>query len=178
MDVDLASLLTVNESPLELVLRGTLMYWFLLLIFRFVLRRDPGAVGVADILFVVIVADASQNALSGSYDTVAEGFILVGTLVFWNFSLDWASYRWPLVHKLTEPQRVPLVKAGKVLMRNLRKEYLTREDLDAQLRQAGIDDIGKVRAAFLESDGKFSVLQYEEQGSQRPAGGKDLPGAD
>jgi hypothetical protein len=42
MNPDLLSLLTVNESPLELMLRGTMMYWFLLLVFRFILRRDPG----------------------------------------------------------------------------------------------------------------------------------------
>ena len=178
MNVDLASLLTVNESPLELVLRGTMMYWFLLLIFRFVLRRDPGAVGVADILFVVIIADASQNAMSGSYDTVAEGFILVGTLVFWNFSLDWASYRWKLIHKLIEPAPVPLIREGRVLARNLRKEYLTREDLDAQLRQAGVDNIGKVRAAYLESDGKFSVVLFQDQDSPRAPDDKELPGAE
>ena len=155
------------------------MYWFLLLIFRFVLRRDAGALGVADILFVVIIADASQNAMSGSYDTVGEGFILVSTLVFWNYALDWASYRWPLFHKLTQPAPVLLVKAGKVVMRNLRREYLTPDDLDAQLRLSGIDDVRQVRAAYLEGDGKLSVLTYAQTGqSERPNRDTRLPGAD
>jgi len=160
--MDVATLFAIRVSPLELILRGTLMYWFLLLIFRFVLRRDPGALGVADILFVVIIADASQNAMSGSYETVAEGCILVGTLVFWNYTLDWASYRWKAIRTLTEPAPVPLVKAGRVLLRNLRKEYLTLEDLQAQLRLSGIDDVGRVRAAYLEGDGKLSVLAYDD----------------
>ena len=59
------------------MLRGTLVYWLLFLIFRFLLRRDVGAVGIADILLLVIVADAAQNAMSGGYDTFAEGAILV-----------------------------------------------------------------------------------------------------
>lgn len=164
--MDVSALFAIHVSPLELVLRGTLMYWFLLLIFRFVLRRDPGSFGVADLLMVVVIADASQNAMSGSYDTVAEGCILIASLVFWNYALDWASCRWPLVHKLTEPPPLQLIKAGRVLGRNLRKEFLTREDLEAQLRQAGIDDIGTVRAAYLEGDGKLSVLRYD---SSRPA---------
>jgi uncharacterized membrane protein YcaP (DUF421 family) len=133
---------------------------------------------VADILFVVIIADASQNALSGSYTTVAEGFVLVGTLVFWNFALDWASYRWKPIHKLTEPDPVPLVKAGRVIARNLRKEYLTRADLDAQLRQAGVDDINKVRAAFLESDGKFSIILFDSSDPLRAPKDRGLPGAE
>jgi len=177
--VDIAALFAIHTSPLELMLRGTLMYWFLLLIFRFVLRRDPGALGVVDILFVVIIADASQNAVSGSYETVAEGFVLVGTLAVWNFLLDWASYRWKAVHALIEPPPVPLIKAGRMLMRNLRKEYLTVEDLLAQLRLAGIDDISRVRAASLESDGKLSVLEYGDHDKHKPgAGGGGLPGAD
>jgi uncharacterized membrane protein YcaP (DUF421 family) len=165
--MDLSHLFEIHVSPLELIARGTLMYWLLLLIFRFVLRRDPGALGVADILFVVIVADASQNAFSGGYQTVAEGFIVVSTLVFWNYTLDWASIHWKVVHKLTEPDPLQLVKDGQMIMRNLRKEFLTREDVEAQLRQAGIDDVGKVRAAFLEGDGKLSVLT-SEGGERQP----------
>lgn len=165
--MDFAALFSIHVSPLELFARGTLMYWFLLLIFRFVLRRDTGSFGVADILLVVIIADASQNAMSGGYETVAEGFILVGTLVFWNYALDWASFRWEAIHKLTEPDPLPLVKDGQMLMRNLRKEFLTAADVEAQLRQAGVDDVGKVRAAFLEGDGKLSVLKFEEGESQR-----------
>ncbi len=173
----LAPLFAMQTPPLELMLRGTLMYWFLLLVFRFVLRRDPGSLGVADILFVVIVADASQNAMAGEYQTISGGMVLVGTLVFWNYLLDWAACRSPLIHKLTEPAPLQLVKAGRALNRNLRKEFLTREDLDAQLRQAGIDDIRQVRAAYLEGDGKFSVLKYE-RGQPSPAEeGAGLPGS-
>lgn len=174
--MDASTLFAVHVSPLELMLRGTLMYWFLLLIFRFVLRRDPGSFGVADILMVVIIADASQNALSGSYDTVAEGCILVATLVFWNYALDWAGYRWKLVQKLTEPPPLQLVKDGRVLGRNLRKELLTLDDLKGQLREAGVEDIASVRAAYLEGDGKLSVLRYEPGQPPRQDPHEGLPG--
>ncbi|HEY8877941.1 MAG TPA: YetF domain-containing protein [Roseateles sp.] len=175
--MDASTLFAVHVSPLELMLRGTLMYWFLLLIFRFVLRRDPGSFGVADILMVVIIADASQNAMSGSYDTVAEGFILVATLVAWNYLLDWAGYHWKLAQKLTEPPPLQLIKDGRVLGRNLRKELLTLDDLKSQLREAGVEDIGSVRTAYLEGDGKLSVLRYEAGQSPRQDPHEGLPGA-
>ncbi len=174
--MDLDTFFAMHVSPLELILRGTLMYWFLLLIFRFVLRRDPGSLGIADILLVVIIADASQNAMAGEYQTVAEGMTLVGTLVFWNYALDWAAYRWKWAHKLTEAPPLQLIKAGRPLNRNLRKEFLTREDLDGELRQAGIDDIRKVRAAYLEGDGKFSVLTYAQGQGPSKQEGDGLPG--
>jgi uncharacterized membrane protein YcaP (DUF421 family) len=71
----------IAVNPLELVIRGTLVYWFLFLVFRFVLRRDAGSIGIADLLLLVLVADASQNAMSASYTTVAEGAVLVGTII-------------------------------------------------------------------------------------------------
>lgn len=172
----MAELFALHMSPRELFARGTLMYWFLLLIFRFVLRRDPGSLGVADILLVVIIADASQNAMAGGYETMAEGWVLIATLVFWNYALDWASYRWPLVHRLTEPPPLQLVKHGQMLPHNLRRQFLTREDLQAQLRQAGVEDIGRVRAAYLEADGKLSVLTFEP-GERRPPKPDGPPGA-
>ena len=67
-------------SPWELILRGTLIYWFLFLLFRFFLRRDAGSLGLADILVVVLVADAAQNGMSGEYKSVGEAMVLVGTI--------------------------------------------------------------------------------------------------
>ena len=65
--MDWTGLLRFEMNPWELVLRGTLMYWFIYLLFRFVLRRDVGSIAIADILLLVLIADASQNALAGGY---------------------------------------------------------------------------------------------------------------
>ncbi len=73
---DLGALFGFHVHPLEIVLRGSAVYWFLFLLFRFVLRRDAGALGIADILLLVLIADASQNAMAGGYDTIAEGVLL------------------------------------------------------------------------------------------------------
>src|ERR1044072_5697436 len=93
----LQDLFSIHVPVLELGVRGTLVYWLLLAVFRFVLRRDVGAVGIADILLLVIVADAAQNAMSGGYDTFAEGAVLVCTIVGWNWLLDVLSWRFSWV---------------------------------------------------------------------------------
>ena len=66
--MDWAWLVEFKVPAWELILRGSVMYWLLFLFFRVVLRRDVGAVGVADVLLVVLIADASQNAMTGGYD--------------------------------------------------------------------------------------------------------------
>src|SRR5262245_57214945 len=72
------------ESPLEMVVRGSAMYWFLFLLFRVVIRRRVGAVGIGDVLLLVIIADAAQNAMAGEYRSVSDGIVLVSTIVGWN----------------------------------------------------------------------------------------------
>jgi uncharacterized membrane protein YcaP (DUF421 family) len=175
--VNLAHLFVFHVSALELVTRGTLIYWFLFLLFRFLLRRDAGGVGIADILLVVLVADASQNAMAGSYDTVSEGAVLVSTLIAWNYLLDWASFRFPWVAKLVQPPPLLLIDRGRILSRNLRQEFLTREDLDAQLRLNGITSPAEVKSAYMESDGKFSVIRFGSRARRPPPDRERTPGA-
>lgn len=148
------------EVPVwEIVLRGTLVYWFLFLIFRFIVRRDVGSVAIADVLLLVLIADASQNAMAGGYKTVSEGALLVATIVSWNYLLDWASFRFEWVRRLAEPPPLPLVWRGRILYRNLRKEFLPVEELKAHLRQKGIEDLSQVKVAYMESDGSLSVIR-------------------
>ena len=172
----MADVFDLRVSIPELVLRGTLVYWLLFAIFRFILRRDVGAVGIADILLLVIIADASQNAMAGGYTTFSEGAILVLTIVAWNWLLDWASYHFALVRRLAEPPKLQLVIRGVPQRRNLRREFITMQELEAKLREQGIDKMSDVKAAYLEADGQISVLKNSPEDprgvrGKRTAGG-------
>jgi uncharacterized membrane protein YcaP (DUF421 family) len=138
------------------------MYWFLFLIFRVVLRRDVGSVGVADVLFVVLVADASQNAMTGGYVSVAEGAVLVATLIGWNLLLDWLAFRFAWAYRLVEPQPLLLIRRGRVQHKHLRAEMITLAELRGQLRQHGVESFDEVKAAWFESDGQISVIKRED----------------
>jgi len=152
----LADLFRVHVSIPELMLRGTLVYWLLFVIFRFILRRDVGAVGIADILLLVIVADAAQNAMSGGYDTFSEGAILVLTIVGWNWLLD--------------------MRQGVPQRHHLRREFITLEELNEKLREQGIENIADVKVAYLEGDGQISVIRNPPSRAPK-APGHGLPGA-
>jgi uncharacterized membrane protein YcaP (DUF421 family) len=171
----IADLFEVHVPVLELVLRGTLVYWLLFLIFRFLLRRDVGAVGIADILLLVIVADAAQNAMSGGYDTFSEGAILVSTIVGWNWLLDMLAYRFKAVRRFSSPGRLTLIKQGALQRRNLRREYITLDELHEKLREQGIEEIADVKVAYLEGDGQISVIRNSPPESKPKA--RNLPGA-
>ncbi len=157
--IDWDDMFNLSLPLAEILIRGSAMYWFLFLIFRFVVRREVGAVGIADILILVIVADAAQNAMAGEYTSVTDGMTLVGTLIGWNLLLDWLSYVSPLFRRLAEPGPLRLVDNGVIQRRNMRKEFITVEELWSKLREEGVESLSEVKLAFMESDGQISVIK-------------------
>lgn len=91
-----------DSSVAEMVLRGTLTYWFLFLILR-LFRRPTGQLGIADVLLITILADASQNAMGGSYESISSGFVLIATIVFWDRPIDHLAYRYRWFTPVAEP---------------------------------------------------------------------------
>jgi uncharacterized membrane protein YcaP (DUF421 family) len=81
LNVDWAELFVPSASVVETILRGTLVYWFLFLIFRLIIKRDIGSVAVSDLIVVVIIADAAQNAVAADYKSITDGLILISTIV-------------------------------------------------------------------------------------------------
>lgn len=165
--MDWSSLFGLSLSPLEMVVRGSAIYWFLFLILRVVLRRDVGAFGAADILLIVLIADASQNAMAGEYKSITDGLILITTIVGWNYLIDWAAFHSPRVAALLESPPLLLVHYGRILHRNLRRELITTDELMSKLRERGIEDIAQVKAARLESSGEVSVITIDAPTAQR-----------
>jgi uncharacterized membrane protein YcaP (DUF421 family) len=161
MNIQWDELTSFSVSPLEIVLRGTLVYLFLFIFFRFVLRRDTGSVGVSDFLLVVIVADASQNGMSGDADTVPDALLLVSTLMAWNYLIDMASYRSARLRALLQPPPLKLVEHGRLLRRNMRKEFVTPDEIQAKLRENGIASLDDVATMTMESDGEISVVRRQ-----------------
>ena len=162
-DIDWVELFSFSMAPLEIFVRGSIMYWFLFAIFRFVLRRGASAVGIGDFLFVVIVADAAQNAMAGDSKTLADGIALVSTLISWNVLLDFLNYRFLFIRRLTEPTPLLLVKDGKMLRNNMRREYVTQDELEAKLRGEGIEHLSQVKSMHLEVDGEITVVPKEKK---------------
>jgi uncharacterized membrane protein YcaP (DUF421 family) len=158
MHVSWEKLFTFSVSPLELVVRGTLIYLLLFAMFRVFKRRETGALSIADLLVVVLVGEASQNGMTAGYETVADAGLLVVTIFTWNFGMDWLGSRVPLVERLIRPAPVVLVREGKVQHRNMRREMITVEELMSQVREQGTDELAQVKLACMEPDGSISVV--------------------
>lgn len=165
MDVtDMQEIFALQAGFTEMIVRGTTMYWVLYALLRISGRRDLGSLGVADMLVLVLVADAAGNAMSGDSYSLGDGIIVVTTIVGWSYFLDRISYYVPALRRVLEPQRVCLVRDGHVIVSGLRREHISRSELMEQLRLKGVDSLAKVKRAYLESTGEFSVIQAQGAG--------------
>ena len=87
--IDWAHLLVPTVALGEIILRGSLVYLLIFALMRVTLKREAGSLALPDLLMIVLVADAAQNAMATEYRSVTEGVVLVATIVGWNYALDW-----------------------------------------------------------------------------------------
>jgi uncharacterized membrane protein YcaP (DUF421 family) len=155
--VDWQQLFVPSQPVLETIIRGSATYLSLFVLLR-LFRRQTGSLGPADLLVLLLIADASQNAMAGEYQAITDGLILVATIVAWEYVLDWLSFYVPQFGKLIDRQPLKVVEDGKVIHDHLRRELMTEDELLSQMRQKGIDGFAAVKRSFIEGDGSISVI--------------------
>ncbi|SFU56095.1 DUF421 domain-containing protein [Nitrosospira multiformis] len=168
--IDWLRLFGFSVNPAEIILRGTVIYWFIFLLFRLVLHRDVGAIAIADVMLLVLIADAASNGMSGNYDSITDGCLLIATLAGWNYLLDLLSFHFPSIRRIVQLPPLALIQNGKIQRKAMRRELITTEELKSKLREQGIEDFSEVKMAHLEEDGEISILRND---AREP---KNLPG--
>ena len=166
--VDWGSAFGFDTALLEIFLRGSIVYLTLFFLLRLVLRREAGGLGITDLLVIVLIADAVQNAMAGEYHSIADGLLLGATIIFWSWALDWLAYHWAPFGRFVHPRPLQVVKDGTLLRANLRKELLTEDDVMAEVRQQGLEELSQVKDVFVEFDGRMSVISRDEEPKKKP----------
>ena len=145
----------------ESFLRGTLVYFGILILFRVVLKRQAGGVGLPDIMLAVLVSECVSSSINANANSVPNGLAAAGALLFWSYAIDRAAYRWPWLARRLDPPPVPLIEDGRLLRENMARERVTEAELCEHLRLNGVDDPAKVKSARIEAGGAVSVIEKE-----------------
>jgi uncharacterized membrane protein YcaP (DUF421 family) len=172
-NIDWQSIFVPQESLLAMVVRGTLMYLGMFILLR-VFRRQAGSVSIADLLLIVIIADAAQNGMAGEAKSVTEALVLIGVIIFWDYLIDWLGFKSEVMSRVLEPQPLILIENGRMVRKNMDREMITEDELMGQLREQGIEDITQVKKCCLESNGEFSIIRND---GERKKGNKKDKGA-
>jgi uncharacterized membrane protein YcaP (DUF421 family) len=155
----------------EYILRAVLIYVFLLVLLRLTGRRQVGQLAPFDLVLLLVLSNAVQNAMNGGDNSLLGGLILAVTLVVLNYGLGVATYRSKRLERLVEGRPEVLVHNGKLFPKVLARANITHHELDAALRHAGYASVEEVRYVVLENNGSITVVPHEPTNHDaQPAG--------
>ncbi len=157
------TLFDLGAPAWELVLRAVVIYVGLLLAFRLFGKREVGQFTLHDIVFVLLVANAVQPAVTGPDTSLGGGLVIITTLAVLNFAVS----RVPLLQRFLVQQPTVLVRDGRYQDSAMNDEGVDRDEIQMAMREHGVDRIEQVKLAVLEVDGGISIIEKDGQGRGR-----------
>lgn len=148
----------------EFVLRGVVVYFLLLLMLRLSGKRTVGQFTPFDLIVVVLLGNAVQNSLIGEDASLPGGLILAATLIACNWLVGFATARSRRLNRLAEGDPVLLGRDGTLFESVLRRENISRLDIEEALRDNGVDSMEDAALVTLEVDGTITVVRRDSGG--------------
>jgi uncharacterized membrane protein YcaP (DUF421 family) len=143
---------------MDLVIRATVVFFFIFLVTRIVGRRQLSSLEPFDLILLVVLGDLVQQGITQSDQSVTGTLIVISTIALLSVAVSWVSFRSAAVRKLTEGEPLVLVQDGQAIERNMRRERITIKDIQEQARAAQITSVADLQWAILENDGKISCI--------------------
>ncbi len=142
----------------EFILRAVVVYAVVLGMVRLSGKRALGQITAFDVLLIVLLGNAVQNALLGQDSSLGGGLLLAATLISLNYAVGWVTTRSRRLETLIEGEPVLIARDGKLLEAVLKRELVTRADVEAAMRQQGCLQIQDVAMAVLEINGHITIV--------------------
>ncbi len=142
----------------ELIVRGVVVYAFLLALLRLTGKRQIGQLAPFDLVLLLVLSNAVQNSMNAGDNSLVGGLISATTLVILNYLVGLATYRSKRLEAIVEGRPQVLIHDGKLFEEVMAGAKLTHHELQAALRQAGCTCVEEVRSAILENNGAISVV--------------------
>lgn len=141
----------------ELIIRAAIVYVLLLVLLRVTGKRQVGQLAPFDLVLLLVLANAVQNAMNAGDNSLLAGIILAVALIGLNYVVAYATSESKAVEALIEGRPEILIHNGQLYENVMRRARLTHHEINAALREAGCDDVAQVHFAILENNGQISV---------------------
>jgi uncharacterized membrane protein YcaP (DUF421 family) len=159
--IDWAALFSPGHLA-EVVLRTLVIYLGLLLALRLAGKREVGQMKPFDLVTLLILSNAVQNAMVGPDTSLVGGLTAAGVILLLNFGIGFLRTRYGLAGQIFEGNPTLLVHDGQPIAEHLRAERISEGDVLQAMREHGVDDFSQVKSAVLEVDGSISVIQKDQ----------------
>ena len=149
---------------MDIALRAAAIFIALYVLMRLMGKRELGQMTPFELIVLVVIGDLIQQGVTQNDFSVTGAIIAVSTIAFLALVMSWATYLWPWAEKALEGEPRVIVQDGQIVTTNLRRNRLTRAEIESEMRLAGIGRLADVAWGILEPRGKISFIQRPEGG--------------
>jgi uncharacterized membrane protein YcaP (DUF421 family) len=143
---------------MDLVIRAAVVFFFIFFVTRIVGRRQMSDLEPFDLILLVVLGDLVQQGITQSDESVTGALVVISTIALLSVAVSWVSFRIRPARILTEGEPIVLVQDGRPIERNMRRERITIDDIQEQLRTSEMSSIEELKWAILENDGQISCI--------------------
>ena len=149
------------EGYLKIVLSSVAVYLFIIVAIRLFGKKELAQLSIIDLVFILLISNAVQNAMVGSDSSLAGGLVAATSLFIVNYLFKYILYRFPKLSRVVQGADIMLIYKGQLNLANMNKARITREELAEAVREHGVSEIREVDLAVLEIDGNISIVSNE-----------------
>lgn len=151
---------------MDIVFRASLMFFILYILLRILGKRELSQMTPFELVTLIVLGDLIQQGVTHNDFSLTGATLAICTFAFWGLVLSWGSYLSPRLERLFEGEPRVIIRHGELLRENLRRDRLTRAEIESEMRLAGIAHVAEVDWAILETNGKISFIARKEAGSE------------
>ncbi|WP_066657703.1 MULTISPECIES: DUF421 domain-containing protein [unclassified Sphingomonas] len=155
---------------MDIVIRASVMFAILFGLLRLMGKRELGQMTPFELVMLVVLGDLIQQGITHNDFSLTGATLAIATFAFWASVLGWVSYRWPRAERAIEGEPRVLIRDGALIEANLKRDRLTRREVESEMRLAGIAHVRDVAWAILEPEGRISFIK---RGDGEPAQAED-----
>lgn len=152
---------------MDIILRASVMFFIMYFLLRLLGKRELSQVTPFELVLLIVMGDLVQQGITHNDLSMTGAALAISTIAFWALTLSWITYLSPRAERLLEGVPRVLVKDGALIAANMRRDRITRAELEIEMRLAGIARIAEVAWAILEPNGKISFIARTEDEATR-----------
>lgn len=152
---------------MDIVARATVLFFVMYLLLRMLGKRELSQVTPFELVLLIVMGDLVQQGITHNDFSMTGAALAIFTIAFWSLALSWISYLSPRAKRMLEGVPRVLVRNGETIEPNMRRDRITRAELEIEMRLAGIARIGDVAWGILEPNGKISFIGRTDEQSSR-----------
>jgi uncharacterized membrane protein YcaP (DUF421 family) len=151
----------LQNNYIRIIFSSVCVYFFIILAIRLFGKKELAQLSVYDLVFILLISNAVQNAMVGPDSTLTGGLVAAASLFVVNFILKKLQFQFPMFGKAIQGEAIMLVFQGKILSSHMKIAGITEDELMEVIREHGIASVSEVDLSVLEVDGNISVLSTE-----------------